>query len=268
MGFHGTNLELTMTNIEENKKKRKSYKMLANSMLGKFSQRSNFPEVIYVKSKKDVDKFFCEKEIIDILPISEDICELQINQENPLPKRNSNCIIGAFITSWARIRLHEDMTKLENSGHTLYYVDTDSIIFSGARGQEIPLVRSPCLGDYKHELGPDAHITSFSCLGRKNYSITYVEKGVTKSVVKISGLTLQSKIAQECLPGKKYEEMVTSIGENVPNEVSIPQFRKFACKDEDSITKKILNFRINNKVQVQRIVDTLTTKTRPYGYKK
>ena len=268
MKFHGTNLEITPENHKENQKKRSSYKLLANSMLGKFSQKSNVPEIIYVKSKEAVDSLFCEQELVDIVPISEDICELQIHQEEGIPKRNSNCIIGAFITSWARIRLHQDLIKLKKAGCSLYYVDTDGIIFSSKRNQEIPLVCSPCLGDYKHELGPNVEITSFSCLGRKNYSISYTENGLSKSLVKVSGLTLRSKIAEDCLTVQKYEKLVQGLKDNIATEFSIPQFRKYACKNEANVTKKILAVRINNEVQVQRIVQGVEKETQPYGYKE
>ncbi len=266
MDFTGTNLALTCDKLNENKTKRNSFKMLANSMLGKFSQKSNYPEILYVKTKKDVDEIFSQEDIVDILPITDDICELQIENVNTTPKRNSNCIIGAYITAIARIKLHSHMCELEKSGFRLFYVDTDSVIFSGNKNTKIPLNCSPCLGDFKNELGSQSEIKGFSCLGRKNYSIAYHQEDIEKSMVKVSGLALTSKLAAECLSTEKMHNFLKDRQNEMYVETSVPQFRNFACKDEDTITKKILNVRMNNIINIQRIVNDITAETLPFGY--
>ncbi len=267
MQFSNTNLALTPDKLDKNSSKRNTFKMLANSMLGKFSQKSNYPDILYVRSKKDMDETFCNEEIVDILPISDDICELQVESVNKSPKRNTNCIIGAFITALARVKLHSEMCKLQQTGFRLFYVDTDSIIFSGKRSAKIPLTCSPCLGDFKKELGPETQIKAFSCLGRKNYSIAYSSREREESIIKISGLTLSSKIVADCLSVTKLEKFLKDRQNNSYAETSVPQFRNFACKDENTVTKKILNIRINNVLDIQRIVPAdITADTFPFGY--
>ncbi len=266
MGFHDA-LKLHENNLFPNKTKRKSFKMLANSMLGKFSQKGHYPKVVYVKTKEELDTVYEKEDIIDIMPITEDICELQIQNTDTTLKRNSNCIIGAFVTALARLRLHSDLQKLEKHGFKIHYVDTDGIVFSGKKETPIPLEISPCLGDYKHELGSTSLITNFFCLGRKNYSIMYTKDGNPESIVKVSGLSLNSKIACTSLSANKMKDLVHQRHDQMYGEVSVPQFRNFACENEDCITKKILNVRINNDVNVYRIFQNNRTKdTFPFGY--
>ncbi len=266
MQFTDTNLALTRDKMNPCKTKRSTFKMLANSMLGKFSQKPNYPQILYVRTKKDVEEIFSEEEIVDVLPISEDICEIQVENVDDTPKRNSNCIIGAYITAMARIKLHSHLCELQKHKFRLFYVDTDSIIFSGENNLKVPLSCSPCLGDFKHELGAHSKIKAFSCLGRKNYCISYTQGNTEKSMIKVSGLTLTSKLAAECLSADKMQNFLQDRQNNLYLETSVPQFRNFACKGEDTIIKKILNVRINNVINIQRIVRDVTEETLPYGY--
>ncbi len=268
MGFEG-DLQLDQNNIEENKNLRSAFKALANSMLGKFSQKSDFPQTIYVKSQQEIDEAFQEEEILDVTPLNDDICELQIIPPAKKLNPNSNCIIGAFVTALARVHLYKELKKLNDiPKYRLFYADTDSIIFSSPRTEPLPLICSPCLGDYKKELGPNSSITQFSCLGRKNYSISYYDKDTAKTVTKVSGLSLISKKANESFSAKKFRDLLQQRRQDIYEEVSVPQLRKFMFINDNKITKKVLNFRINNSIQIQRVVDAdLSELTKPFGYK-
>ncbi len=63
-------LQLSEDNVKTNKSKRRSFKLLGNAMLGKFSQRSHFSETLFVNSQEEMEKVFVEENVVDFLPIS------------------------------------------------------------------------------------------------------------------------------------------------------------------------------------------------------
>ena len=280
MGF-SEHLKLTEENVQENKSKRTSFKLLGNAMLGKFSQRPQYSQTLYVNSQEEMEKAFREHEIVDVLPVSEKICELEIlpllNQhstKSTTGTRASNCIIGAFVTAYARIQLHKDILTLKARGYEPYYCDTDAIIFRDPNPsllRPMPLSLSPCLGDYKHELGNQVTIQSFACLARKTYSISYFDKSKkqNKICVKSSGLTLSSSLAQKALNSKDFEVLLRN-SQKTEMSIKIPQLRSFMIRDSGNVQHRISDHKLSNKINIQRIVQsestTSNTYTLPFGY--
>ena len=103
-----------------------------NSFYGKFGQRTNLKKT----SKEVTDvaslyKHFTDpsKVITDFHIMNENIVEVEYKQSEdfePLSV-NTNVVIAAFCTSWARLKLWSVMNKL---GSNVLYHDTDSNIFS------------------------------------------------------------------------------------------------------------------------------------------
>ncbi len=265
------NLRLTEENVRENKEKRLSFKLLGNSMLGKFSQRSQYSQNVFVNSQDEMEKYFAEHEVIDVLPISEKVCELEILTANGERKpRSGNCIIGAFVTAYARIELHKDLMSLFLRGYELYYADTDAIIFTDplpAVSRPLPLSLSPCFGDYKHELGPQSIIQTFACLARKSYSISFLnqESNTEEISIKSSGLSLSSNIVKKCISSKDFEVLLQNWHEKEMT-VEIPQLRKVLNRKDRTINHKISNHHISNTIDIQRVVDSIMSETLPFGY--
>ncbi len=269
-------LVLTEEVVHENKAKRNTFKLLGNSMLGKFSQRANYSQTVFVNSQAEMEKAFSEHDIVDVLPISEDTCELEIlsrQKGNPATtSRAGNCIIGAFVTAYARIQLHKDLMCLFSRGYHIYYVDTDAIIFVDPQpslNRLMPLSLSPCLGDYKHELGTHANIKSFACLARKTYSISFLNEN-TKSnevSVKSSGLSLSGSIAQNTISSKEFKILLKKWDKSSETSyVEIPQLRRFLNKNDGTVYHKISNQKLNNNINVQRIIQSVTSNTLPFGF--
>ncbi len=270
MGFEN-DLKLTKENIQENKSKRASFKLLGNAMLGKFSQRQEYSQTIFVNSQEQIEEAFQKHEVVDLLPISENICELEILPQFANQKsRTGNCVIGAFVTAYARIQLHKDMMLLNSRGFHLYYCDTDGIIFADPNvtlRRTLPLPLSPCLGDYKNELGNDVTIESFACLARKTYSITFVSKLEKESqiCIKSSGLSLSSKLAQNALNYSDFKTLLSNFAEN-PMSVEVPQLRSFVIKNTNTVQQKISRHKVSNHLNVQRFVTNVSNPTLPFGY--
>ncbi len=270
MGFQ-EDLKLTEENIEENKSKRASFKLLGNAMLGKFSQRQEYSQTLFVNSQQQMEEAFEKHDIVDLLPISENVCELEILPQFTNQKsRTGNCVIGAFVTAYARIQLHKDMMLLKSRGFQLYYCDTDGIIFTDPNvtlSRSLPLPLSPCLGDYKNELGNNVTIQSFACLARKSYSISVWSKTKKENQVciKSSGLSLSSTFAQTALNCSEFETLLLNFEQN-PISFEVPQLRSFVIKDTNTVHHKITKHKVSNHLNVQRFVKNVNEPTLPFGF--
>ncbi len=271
MKFEG-DLYLNEKNVCQNKSKRSTFKLLSNSMLGKFSQRTQFPETVFVCSQAEIEEIYQKTEMADILGITDNICEIQIlpDKETNSPNRSGNCIIGAFVTAYARTQLHKDMALLKRSGFSLCYVDTDGIIFSGPKSHSLPLSVSPCLGDYKHELGNGNQIKSFACIAKKTYCISYLNNKTQKEEysIKCSGLSLSSAISAQNLSPKEFEKMLFEFARNEKSGFQIPQLRKYVVQKDTTVNSRITNVKLSNTLDIQRIVEAIDQPTYPYGFRK
>jgi hypothetical protein len=143
------------------------FKTLLNSLYGKFSQKLDHGEILFLENEKDNNKFnsYCdynrqrEKEnreprykITCPLPkykkisegVSEDISSIYYVTDTDTTEYASfiNPMISAYITAYSRIELYKLMTKAKD----VYYVDTDSVM------TPTQLNESNVLGGFKKEM--------------------------------------------------------------------------------------------------------------------
>lgn len=101
----------------------------------------------------------------------------------------SSLMTAVFTTSHARITLFRFMDKL---GDRLLYVDTDSVIYRLAAGEEDPIPDGAHLGDMTNELakyGEGAYIKRFGSSGEKCYTAEIVKgDGNLTHIVKHKGV--------------------------------------------------------------------------------
>ncbi len=81
---------------------------------------------------------------------------------------------------------------MDRLGPCVFYVDTDSLIFSSKEGEWMPQTGS-YLGELTNELEVDDNITEFAATGPKSYSFKTAKNKVT---LKAKGITLHSSNAQ------------------------------------------------------------------------
>ncbi len=110
-------------------------------------------------------------------------------EDDPAPARDVNIFIVSFTTAYGRLELYEFMDRL---GPHVFYVDTDSLIFSMKEGEWMPQTGS-YLGELTNELDADDNITEFATTGPKSYSFKTVKNKVT---LKAKGVMLHSSNAQ------------------------------------------------------------------------
>ena len=102
------------------------------------------------------------------------------------PNPNTNVVIAAFTTAYARLQLYDELDML---GERVLYCDTDSVIYRSQPGQPEPRLGNN-IGDLTDELGGE-HITVFASGSPKNYG--YKTSG-GKTEVNVRGITLDVRV--------------------------------------------------------------------------
>jgi len=103
--------------------------------------------------------------------------------------RNTNDVIGSYVTAGARLLLYNYLDKLQE---TALYTDTDSVVFIQPRDGAALLEIGDCLGAMTSELKPNEIILVFVSGGPKNYAYKTLNSvtGAEKTICKVRGITL------------------------------------------------------------------------------
>ncbi len=157
--------------------------------------------------------------------------------------------------------MHKKIILLVKKGFKPYYCDTDSILFSGPKDSRVPLTFSLAFGDFKHELGEKTKISRFEAFGRKNFSISYENQTGPQTLVKVCGMTLESKIVQDELAH------AAEIRESAPKLTQIRKiFRKEIGLRCPSLQRTTLNKGMKLSCERKLDTDTEDRSTKPWGY--
>jgi len=171
---------------------RQLFKLVLNAAgYGKLAQRNDFDTVKIVASHADLaaieesDRYETVKRTI----LGEDRVEVIYKVAGKhVTESNTSCIYAAsFVTSWARLKLHEQLHRL---GHQVFYMDTDSVKYdSFPGGKEVK--QGSILGEWTNEFdmkGVDYWITGeFVSSGAKTYAYKYTTDA-SDEVLKAKGL--------------------------------------------------------------------------------
>jgi G:T-mismatch repair DNA endonuclease (very short patch repair protein) len=246
---------LTPDNVQPNKEKKQFYKVLICSLFGKLEQRSDKPKTIYVNSQSELeDVYFSDSEILNIFCINDQTCELEIKPklDKILPNRETNVAIGGQLVAYARQLMYETILQVDRTGK-LFYVDCDSCFFSMPKNQSIPLLISDSFGQFKQVY--DGNITSFFCLGPKNYCISYeTENNKIKTVTKMKGFSLSSFYVKNEMNSATFDYFITkSLSEEIEKkDIAQIKFNK-RDKTKNSVPKLQL-LKCSNNLTSRRIV--------------
>jgi hypothetical protein len=122
------------------------YKLFMNNLYGKFCQHTD--RITFTTSAKDELEEFLDKTLGPFFIYKEPCIE---------PPDTSNYLWGTYVTSYARIYLHNSLADLDRLGHQLVYCDTDSIFYRKKKGAEVPFDISKKLGDWDEEKFTHGH---------------------------------------------------------------------------------------------------------------
>jgi len=166
-----------------------------------------------------------------------------------LPK-TANFMWGIYVTSYSRIYLHEGITKVHNSGHTLLYTDTDSIMYSPCSDVS-PFNLTDKLGDWdieKYALGifrqskgyllcdkdgKDYLIKKVACKGVPTHmAYDFIVEGLAKvwkpMRLKEALIRVNAKVNKD--------KFLKDVGENIWSEIKKKMQSIYIKRQGDSIT--------------------------------
>ncbi len=259
---------LTLENVHPNKNKKTFYKLMSNALFGKLEQKNNQTKTLYVTSQRELENsFFSENKVDEIIPLNENVCQLEIkcNELKLKPNLKANCYVGGQITAYARMVIYEYLLQVVNSSGSLYYVDTDCIFFSLPKNSVNPLPISDAVGHFKEVY---SNIESFYALGPKNYVVRYKENGNLKTVTKIRGISLASFYLQNEITSTTFQNYMAKFLSNTIEEKQVNQVRTKRFKSDNSISTNLELFTFCNDVSSKRLVlkEDPKLSTVPYGY--
>jgi len=178
-----TTVQIRAEDVAHNPQKRAFIKLVMNSLLGKFSQNTcaKIQTDIITDADATLRKIIDPSVTLDyaeMIPQSKMLL-LQYHKEGYAEMSNIgfDCVTGAFVTAYARIKLHQTLEALAAAGCIILYTDTDCIIYiCGNQMHKInPLtdLHKARLGAWSNELNDTLHeeIVRATVLGAKNYCL-------------------------------------------------------------------------------------------------
>ena len=252
-------LGIELDEIKPNPGMRQIAKLCLNSLWGKFGQRNNMKQTVYVTEPGEFYKILLDDSIDDlnIQFINDDMVEMTYNLKGQFVdnSKDTNIFIAAFTTSHARMMLYE---VLDTLGDQVLGFDTDSAWYIERDGGSI-IKTGDSLGDLTDELNGN-YITNWCGSGPKSYAYT-TNNG--KMVCKVKGFTLNHENSQYI-----NQQTMKQIIEDKKQRITIVNEQAIT---RDSTTKQITNkyqekdFRLcydkRCKIKTDSGIDTL-----PYGY--
>lgn len=261
--FRDYGIQITKEDVKANPGLRAIAKLDLNCLWGKLGQNPFKSVTEYVT---DPARYFAllndsTAETINVLLFenNEDIVQVRYKlmndaiEDNP----NGNVVIAAFVTSWARLRLYQVLSKLNER---VLYHDTDSVIYTTADSDEEEISTGSLLGMWSDECkDPNTNwIQEFVSLGPKTYAYL-TKKG--DQVVKCKGMTFIPK-TKELLNMSSMLKLLT--GDE--DEVCVEYDKKIV---RDVKEKKLRTVSMEKRVQFaynkRRLLDDGIS-TLPYGY--
>jgi len=211
--------------IENNKAAKEYFKIVMNSQIGKFAQ--NNLEKVHSKLIREASETYSILSnprftvcAANLLSDSETLL-VQYFKDGSFEKlnRSFSCILGAFVTAYARVTLHESIRYLHEQGCIIIYVDTDSIVYLRNKHLHpmpmLPNIHPTKMGAWKNE-APNEILESGTFVGPKNYTMIFKQKFPTnksgklvkRRVVKIRGFNVKQRVAYQNLEKNIMKKMI------------------------------------------------------------
>ena len=262
--------KITIKDVIPNEAKRNFYKMAANSFFGKFSQRQDKNQVLFLNNQDELNKlYFSENEIKEIHCVNDLICMVLVarNSFKLPPSLKYNVYIGSQITAYARQCIYEHLMQLTLiASCTIYHVNCDSIFFSLNSTQEMPLTLSPAVGNFKNVF--DGKIVSYFATGPKQYTVNFIKNNRVSTVNHISGLCLNYELNTSSDPNflqhflEQYQKDIT-VSQNFIQRKTKTNWKTLTVKSYSE------RFTLSNGIKCRRKINLSSDRleTTPFGFK-
>ena len=253
----GVNLDIN--NIVPNPGMKAISKLFLNSLWGRFGLNSNTTQHKLITECADLYELFLDNQYVvkDVNFLNENVSQAFFtkNEEMHEGSVDTNVIIAAFVTCYARLKLLKLLTKL---GKRVLYFDTDSVIFVSVSGLwETEL--GDYLGDLTNEIDGDDYIVEGVFPGPKNYA--FITKK-NKTVCKVKGFSLNYKADQMVNFEAMKNMILNELGQDF--HLTVEQSVITRNKKNWNICSGIVS-KIYSHVYDKRIINNDLT-TYPYGF--
>ena len=254
-------IKLDPSKIQFNEGLRSISKLLLNSMWGRYCLQTNKVKYAMISTLKELYSYLLNDRYIvqTIHFLNESKAQVFFSEKEELHQggKDSNVVLGAFVTCYGRMVLYEELYKLDN--RILYY-DTDSIIFLS----KDEACYEPQLGDYLGKFTSEVkikdgnHIIEYVLAGPKNYAYK-LDSG--KTFCKIKGFSV-NYIASKSLNFDSMKDLVLS--KNSERRIPVEQNIFIKSKEEWTIGSENVQ-KIYRQVYDKRILNE-NFETLPFGY--
>lgn len=270
MGLQNPDM-ITIDNVQPNLRKRNFYKLLCNSLFGKFIQHSNRSKLNYICDQEQLQNLFYSGALIeDFFCPNEKLCIMNTKvDERKIPcNRAQNLYIGSQITAYSREVIYKQLMEVQQiEGARIYQIDCDSLSFSLPLGTDCCLNVSPSLGDFKHVYSGE--IVGFYSLGQKQYCINYKSCDQVKSSFKISGLSLKTRHGSDDLTENSFESFLNNVVKGISSSKVFNQEMKRTDFKKFSVLTYQQKYTLTNNLSKKRFVNIFDDRlaTYPFGFK-
>ncbi len=247
--------------IEFNPGLRAIAKLCLNSLWGKFAQRDNFTKVEYLSKFDELQDILnnnCnDVTSFDFYKANEICCIAYKSTESAIEcTKNTNPVVAAFVTSWARITL---LKRLQLSGMDTLYSDTDSV----ASMKDLPT--GNCLGEWERE---QILVDTFVSGGPKTtcYTVKDVKnRNMSRDICKFKGFILNAE-ASRFLNLKGLKAIV--LGENKNHRITLINPSKITRQKDGSLVNKYeeKEYTFDYNKRISKPLNNGDIITFPYGY--
>ena len=218
-------------------------KIMLNSFWGKFGQRENLPTDEFVSDPaRFAEIMFTETNVVhNVRVLSDKMLYVTYSkaEDHTIPATHSNVVVAAFTTANCRLRLYEELEKLDRR---CFYFDTDSVIFLEEEGAYSPEI-GQYLGQLTDELeayGAGSFIDLFCSAGPKNYGFRVRKPdGKTVEINKVRGFTLNFHARRRLPLASKVKDVKDFVQRGITNSTTIVQPQITRNMDRTLTTKDV-----------------------------
>ncbi len=258
--FEVEGIQLDKDKIKKNPGLRTLSKLFLNCLWGFFAMQSLRRSHEFVRDRKRFyELLYDDRYLIHQEYFEEDSNLLQVifseKEEFHLGNDRTNVIVASFVTTYARLRLFDELDKL---GERVLYFDTDSIFYIHKEDEYNPSL-GDYLGQFTDELDPEDgnYIEEFVSTGPKSYAY---RTDTGKQHCTIKGITFNT-LASLILTFDQLKKIIddqTKI-EKVPQLVFVR--KRFTNEVSTVIREKVFRF-----TYTKRIINS-DFSTSPFGFK-
>ena len=148
-------LKLQSSDFTNDRRRRKYFKILSCSLMGKMGQTNLHAKDHFVSDPTILEEYLTDSSgTISDFDLLNSYCvyvRIKPNKEVAKVNRAGNCVISAFVTAHGRIQMHQITKVLIERGATVYSVEADAVAFSCKVNDPAPIAFGEQVGQLKKE---------------------------------------------------------------------------------------------------------------------